>query len=166
MIGGNILSKDFIETNSELVYNFKNGRRNHSCVIKVLSNEFLDVDCTKCHTLCGHVLDLAQNYISHPISIKLFETLWFYNKVSRKTLLKAIDAIKKTKVNIAEPNCLSAIVDGNNETYTILFEDKKRYCSCIYGKSNKGMCYHQVATVISAILEKRLNTSEVKELIE
>ena len=153
---------EFKDSVNELIYNFKSGR-NHSCYIKLMSEGVLDVECSKCHTLCTHVFDLAQNYLNHPLSIEFFQTLWFHSKVTHKTLMKALNVISKTTIQNVEPNSLSAIVDGNNETYTVVFEDNKKYCACIYGKQNKGLCYHQVATLLSALLQKRLNTSEVKQ---
>ena len=159
------MNEEFNVSDVELLCKFKEGHRNYSCHIKGLPENLLDVECSKCHVLCKHLLDLAHHYLSHRLSILLFDTLWLYNEVSHKTFTKAWNAIQKTYIQNVEPNVLSAIVDGNGDVYTVIFEDKKKYCSCIYGKSNKGMCYHQVATLLSSILQKRLTTLEAKSLL-
>lgn len=156
----------FQNLNGELSHSFKEGRRNYNCYIKSMPENLLDVECEKCHALCKHILDLAQHFIEQPQSSLLLNTLWLYESISHKTFSKAWGAISRTSSLNVEPDMLSAIVDGNGETYTILFEDNKRYCSCIYGKSGKGFCYHQVAVLLAAILQKRLNTSEAKRLLK
>lgn len=157
--------KEFVDNGHQIVLKFKE-KRNYECYINSLPENLLEIDCSKCHKLCPHILELAEHYMVHSLSRTFFDTLWLYEKIKPKTFFKARNTLSRTYLTNVTQESLEATVDGNNETYSVVFEDGKRHCSCIYGKIGNNLCYHQVATILSAINTKSLNISTAKRLIE